>query len=250
VTIESLPEIRLRPTPSPRLRVAISYPPHPHGSPVVASLIAGFAIYVPMPIVRGALFGLMPGIAWRSWRLAGFGALCGVFAEFVHMFFFRLLLDGWNTREVYCELLLTHLPPGIMTLAIPDFHPLPNSVHFVIIIVIWAAVMFPMWYVAWPCPKCGRDVCILVPVVIAAATASAVWLWCTAPPGPYERSVNSVRNEAEIMRFLATNFIFAFSPACALLGWTIAKLTLPLSVPPVAEPTSPAPTGPKPVGRP
>jgi hypothetical protein len=212
------------------------YLPTPPGSPVAAALIAGFAIYVPIPIVRGAIFGLMPGIAWRSWRPAALGALCGAFAEFVYLFFLQWMLVGWNTRADYCELLLTHLPPGTLQAAFPCVHPLPNSVHFVIIIVSWSALLFPMWYVAWPYQKGEREFCIFVAVVVTAVTATAIWLWTTAPPGPYMRSGISKANEAEIMRFLATNFIFAFSPACALAGWTLAKLTLPSSTVPPDRP--------------
>jgi hypothetical protein len=85
-------------------------------------------------------------------------------------------------------------------------------------------MLFPTWYLAWPCSKNGRHLGLYLAVVVTALAASAVWLWNTAPPGPYVRSSISKANESEIIRFLIWNFFFAFSPACAFAGWTLARL--------------------------
>jgi hypothetical protein len=186
-------------------------------------MIAGMAIYVPLLCVRGALFGLMPGIAWRSWRMAALGALAGTLAEFVFSFFFLLLFDGGNERQSYSEILVRYLPP-YDSYAIQALYLMPNGPRFAFNLVSWSAGLFSVWYLLWPGRKTPSRYGAFMAIAMTAIACTAVWLWMTAPYGPYRRG-GTLADDVAVRRFLVFNFPFAFLPAFALVGWALAKLT-------------------------
>jgi len=219
VTLPSAPEIKLLP-PKPRA-ARTTFPADPPSSPVAAALIAGLAIYLPIFGLRGGLVCLMPAIAWRSWRLAAWGFVCGVLAEAATI---RAFDWGWNVHEPFSGLIVDYLPPprGIV---FPNFSSLANSVNFVVGLVGWSAMMFTIWYALWPGRKSWFRYVAFVVVTSLGVTGSAIWLWSTAPDGFSGYLASSPANDLVARRFLLFPYFFALPPALAIAGWALSKVT-------------------------
>ena len=74
---------------------------------VLPALISGFGAYVPIPGLRGALFALFPGIAFRDVRLMLKGLVLGFLADLMVFVGWPMLGFVWEPRASY-NWLITH----------------------------------------------------------------------------------------------------------------------------------------------
>jgi len=144
-----------------------------------SALIAGFAIFVPIPGLRGALFAIFPGLAFRDFWLmlkaAGLGlaidvAYCGFLWPFLGL--------RWELRGEYNRTLAHLLPPGAWA---GTHHgcPVPNSVQFTLGLVGWMTLMFLIWAILWP-QKTRCTMRLLPPAVggfLVAIAANVLWFF-------------------------------------------------------------------------
>ena len=145
-----------------------------------ASIICGFACYIPVPCLRGACFCLFPGLAQRSLRLAFKGAAIGFLADFVVTFIWMIVAGAWEPRTGYNSILLQNLPPDFVV-ATHVGSPMPNSFKFGIGLVFWTSTMYAIWMSLWrPAIPIPRRILILT--LGAAAVAICAWiLWIVTP---------------------------------------------------------------------
>jgi hypothetical protein len=142
--------------------------------------MCGFAAFVPVPGLRGALFGLFPGLAFRDPRLAVKGAELGFAADVLFCMAWACLHWQWELRGDYNRTLARIVPPGHW---VGTHHgcPVPNWLQFALGLVAWATVMFLVWSLVWP-RKFGYRAYFLPPAAGAVLTAiAAVVLWTFAP---------------------------------------------------------------------
>ena len=130
-----------------------------------AALICAFGIYVPMPvitawdadlplpIVRGAIFCLFPGIAHRSIRLGIRGALLGALFEILYtivwcgILSFRLNII-WDPRGGYNEFLAFWLP-GRIEACTHTGSCWPRWLQFGVGVTMWFSLMLYGWRRLW-----------------------------------------------------------------------------------------------------
>ena len=151
------------------------------GVPVVGgAVISSLAIYCPVPVLRGALFGLFPGIVNRSWRMGAKGLLFGALFEAVYCVVWGGLLSNmlnvvWEPRNGFNEFLACWLPGSAMV-GTHSGSPWPNVMQFHLNIMLWLTVMVFGWWFVWrprlPAEHLGG--------ILFTANASA-FLGCTIP---------------------------------------------------------------------
>jgi hypothetical protein len=163
-------------------------------------IISGLAIYLPIPLVRGAVFGLFPGLVRKSVRTlllgAGFGALLDLAYVLLWQGLARRMLNiVWNTYSPFNEMLVFWLPESFR-LVPPISSAYPNNVQFILNIMVWYIFMALGWLFLWrPRPRLGACSLILL-VTVACSIAAASALWAIAPltvwpPGGYAAVTNS-----------------------------------------------------------
>lgn len=135
--------------------IAPTLPRDRRQSPVIAAIVASSAILIPIPLLRGALFALFPGIAWRSWRLAAASALAGVALDLGVSFFQSEVLPNavvpWLRYEplrnpIFDEFL--PIAPGVQS-AEHNF-PDDRELYFGIGLTLWIFCMLQNWSIWWP----------------------------------------------------------------------------------------------------
>ncbi len=156
--------------------------PESHTSVVGPALIASLGIYCPVPLLRGALFGMFPGIANRSRRLVIRGALLGALLEFLFFAVWGIVISymflgmAWETRAGYNPFLCTVIP-GSFVVHTHLAHPWSNSVQFQVNIMVWVSYMVFGWWIMWrPRLSVPRLVMMLVTANLAAWASGALLL--------------------------------------------------------------------------
>jgi len=157
-------------------------------------IISGLAIYLPIPLVRAAVFGLFSGLVKRSVRTSLLGAGFGALLDLAYLFLWqglagRMLNIAWNTHLPFNETLVLWLPVNFRL--VPANSSLyPNNVHFVMSIMVWYIFMVLGWLFLWrPRLRLGTCSLILLVTAVCSIVAGAV-MWAIAPltiwpPGLY-----------------------------------------------------------------
>lgn len=152
------------------------------GTPVLgAALISSFGIYCPIPIVRGAIFGLFPGIANRSWRMSVEGPFIGACFEVIWFVLCACLRMGaWDPRLGY-NVFLAHWLPSSAVVITHCAGPWPIGFQFHINIMLWLSIMVFGWWGVWrPRLPASRLLFILITTNVLAIPACAL-LWIVSP---------------------------------------------------------------------
>lgn len=157
-------------------------------------IISGLAIYLPIPLVRAAVFGLFSGLVKRSVRTSLLGAGFGALLDLAYVFLWqglagRMLNIAWNTHLPLNETLVLWLPVNFRL--VPASSSLyPNNVHFVMSIMVWYIFMVLGWLFLWrPRLRLGTCSLILLVTAVCSIIAGSV-MWVIAPltiwpPGVY-----------------------------------------------------------------
>ena len=157
-------------------------------------IISGLAIYLPIPLVRAAVFGLFSGLVKRSVRTSLLGACFGALLDLAYVFLWqglagRMLNIAWNTHLPFNETLVLWLPVNFRL--VPASSSLyPNNVHFVLSIMVWYIFMVLGWLFLWrPRLRLGTCSLILLVTAVCSIIAGSV-MWVIAPltiwpPGVY-----------------------------------------------------------------
>jgi hypothetical protein len=160
---------------------------HERGTPVVgAALIASLGIYCPIPLLRGAIFGLFPGIAHRSYDTATRGAQLGFLCEIGYyviwgMFCLDFLNMQWDPQYGYNRYLASWLPCALTFIFCGGRSPWPNWLHFHLSVLVWLSVMVLNWCLIWrPRLPVRRVIRILLLTNVWGAIACTV-LWVVSP---------------------------------------------------------------------
>jgi len=149
----------------------------------LAAVISGFGIYFYVPGIRGAIFGLFPGIALRSRKLALKGLTLGAALDILYFILWPIvaMLLGmfWEPRASYSPFLTEWLPSGGMV-ATHMGSPWPNGLQFAINIMVWVSLETLVWIALWP--KNGNAVTMKILLAANSAAAfSALILWVVTP---------------------------------------------------------------------
>jgi hypothetical protein len=161
------------------------------GQPILAAaVIASFGIYAIVPLLRGAVWGLFPGIANRSLKLGAkgvaFGALFDLFYEvaWVATISQSVLNMAWEPRAGYNEFLVSWLPGGLGGCTHRG-SPWSNGMQFWSAIVVWIVWMTLCWWVVWkPRLSLPRLVCALAAGAASSSVACGI-LWVVSPMNRY-----------------------------------------------------------------
>ncbi len=181
-----------------------------------ASLIAGLGTYCPIPILRGAMVGLLPGVALRSWPTIRKGIIFGAAADlFISVLWLSIGID-WEPRGGYNHILAFYLPP--IRNVITHTQGGQASAFFPSLMLWWASFHF-LWARLWsPRPSLERLLGIVVAgqgVMLCAAT----FLWCISPmDGWWHVAYKPHRIESPIL------FLMVFLPTMPLCSWLVAWL--------------------------
>ena len=163
-------------------------------------IISGLAIYLPIPLVRAAVFGLFSGLVKRSVRTSLLGAGFGALLDLAYLFLWqglarRMLNIAWNTHLPFNEMLVLWLPVSFR-LVPASSSPYPNNVHFVLSIMVWYIFMVLGLLFLWR-PRLRLGTCSLILLFTAVCSiVAASGLWAVAPltvwpPGGYAAFTNS-----------------------------------------------------------
>jgi hypothetical protein len=157
----------------------------------VAAVIASAGIYLGVPILRGAIWGLFPGIAKRSLPLClkgiAFGALFDLFYEvaWVDTVSFYFLRMFWNSRGGDSPFLTDWLPGQRYSAA--DFYlggirgPESSATKFWCGIEVWFLWMIFCWWIVWTPRPSMRQLLRASAVGMAAASVACAALWYLSP---------------------------------------------------------------------
>ena len=142
-----------------------------------ASIISALGIYFPIPILRGAIFGLFPGIAHRSWRMCIKGAILGVMLSLIYTILWIVIISSllnitWEPRDGFNKFLVFWLP-GRMSVVTHSGSSWPNWLQFTVGIMLWFNIMVFGWWIIWK-PKIASS-CL---PVIALITNMSVSISC------------------------------------------------------------------------
>ena len=157
-------------------------------------IISGLAIYLPIPLVRAAVFGLFSGLVKRSVRTSLLGAGFGALLDLAYLFLWqglarRMLNIAWNTHLPFNEMLVLWLPVSFR-LVPASSSPYPNNVYFVLSIMVWYIFMVLGLLFLWrPRLRLGTCSLILLVTAVCSIVAGSV-MWAIAPltiwpPGVY-----------------------------------------------------------------
>lgn len=149
-------------------------------SPIAAAVICGFAIYVPVPGLRGGLFGLFPGYAQRSVGTALKGFALGLFVDLTISIAWIFFGPTWEPRASYNSVLAHYLPPEHMIMT-HHGSPLPNYVQFTLGLALWTSAQFSIWIRLWkPKIQIQRQRRIYTSGVVSVVAAATI-LWIVSP---------------------------------------------------------------------
>ncbi|MHC4062851.1 MAG: hypothetical protein ACYSR6_14840 [Planctomycetota bacterium] len=171
-------------------------------------IISGLSIYLPIPLVRGAVFGLFSGLVKRSVRTSLLGAGFGALLDLAYVFLWqglagRIFDIAWNTHLPFNEMLVLWLPISFR-LVPASGSPYPNNVQFVLSIMAWHVCMILGWLFLWR-PRLHLGKCsliLLVAAICSIVAGSAMWAIAPltiSPPGPQtslERSLDTDAHKA------------------------------------------------------
>lgn len=144
------------------------------------ALLCGLAIFMPVPGVRGALFALFPGLAFRNRQLLAAGAIYGFLLDLLFFFVWQSLGLVWEPRGEYNRIINTYLPPE-HTVMTHCGCAVPNVVQVVGGLVLWAATFYFLWVKLWPV-KLKTRAQIFIPLCGTFLMAiSGVITWYSAP---------------------------------------------------------------------
>ena len=159
---------------------------HHRRRPVLgAALISSLGIYCRVPILRGAIFGLFPGLASRSLRLSVRGALVGALIDASYLALWatrlsRTLNIYWEPREGYNRFLALWLPGRRMVITHTG-SPWSNVAQFHVGIMLWLSAMVLGWWYVWrPRLSLARLGLVLVTCNVAAYAGCSL-LWTVSP---------------------------------------------------------------------
>jgi hypothetical protein len=184
-----------------------------------AALIAGLGSYCPIPVLRGALVGLMPGIALRSWKVGVRGALWGCLADFGVSAIWMAFGPSWDPRGKYSVALSAFLPPLRMVV-----NPgRGDTMAFFPGLLLWWAAIYIAWAILWsPRPSFGRVVKI-VAVGQAAVLCAATFLWMVVPWDEWTGTTYELRGIESPLVFLIV--FLTTMPWCSLVVAGLLKRT-------------------------
>jgi hypothetical protein len=186
-----------------------------------AAVLAGFAVYLPVPGLRGALFALFPGIAYRDKSLILKGLLLGFVLDVVYEICWGILPLVWEPRAEYNHLLTDYLPPEHLVIthcgcAVPDV------VQFTLGLVGWATAFFLLWLALWP-RRLHLAAYFAIPCLGALLTAvAAIVLWNLAPLDEwwvYRSAYSQERIPVEVFVFVFILVVPLCTLAVGLLFW-------------------------------
>jgi hypothetical protein len=145
-----------------------------------AAAVCGFACYLPVAGLRGALFCLFPGIVLRSLRIAFQGAGLGFLADIAVVTIWSALAGVWEPRVGFNRTLVSLLPPDF-TVMTGYGSPMPNSLKFGLGLIFWTVTMYALWMTIW-IPKLPWLSCLAILAVGAMAVGiCATILWIVTP---------------------------------------------------------------------
>jgi len=192
------------------------------GTPIVgAALASSLGIYFPIPLLRGAVFGLFPGLAHRSLREAAKGAMVGALCELVYTVVWVMLISRewlrmyWEPRSNYNKFLSLWLP-GRLSVATHMGSPWPNSVQFWLGVLVWFMLMVFCWWVIWRPRLPVRRLLRAWAVTGPSVTTACGILWLVSPKDrwwPYAHG--SMGLELEGVAWLIV--FLSVLPICGLL---------------------------------
>jgi hypothetical protein len=161
--------------------------------PIVgAALTSGLCIYAPCGL-RGALFCLFPGIAYRSPEIALKSAGLGLIVDILFNAGWMALGLEWEPRASYNFVLAHYLPPMHRVITHGNCQA-PNEVQFELGLVGWTSVMFLVWQFFWPAmiPPGRRLVVCVVGAAFVGGAAKLLWEiapkrgWLSGPHGRFD----------------------------------------------------------------
>jgi len=154
-------------------------------SPVTsAAVISGLGIYCPIPVVRGAIFGIFPGIAQRSWRMILKGLGIGALFELGYVLFWEMTILPyfnivWDPRWG-CNAFLTGWLPG--TLSITHSGSIwPHELQFVVGLLVWFNVAVLSWWVVWKPKIPGWRTPVIFVITDITVTIACIILLIVSP---------------------------------------------------------------------
>lgn len=142
------------------------------------ALIAGFGVYCPLPLVRGAIVGLLPGLVSRSGRNVWLGIVCGAALDLVVCMICMALGPTWEPRGGYNRTLATYLPPVRIVVTHSGGG---QEAAFFPSLLFWWAFFILLWALLWsPRPSLAR----IVGIIAAGESViflAALFLWLVSP---------------------------------------------------------------------
>jgi magnesium-transporting ATPase (P-type) len=152
---------------------------------LAGAAISSLGIYCPIPILRGAIFGLFPGIANRSWRMAIKGSFFGALFDASYVVLWVVSLSNmlnlaWDPRHGYNKYLADWLP-GSTWVQTHCNSPWSNVEQFHFNVMLWLTLMVFGWWLVWrPRLSIIRLLAILVTANVTGFVACTI-LWGVSP---------------------------------------------------------------------
>ena len=176
-------------------------------------IISGLAIYLSIPLVRAAVFGLFSGLVKRSVRTSLLGAGFGALLDLAYVFLWqglarRMLNIAWNTHLPFNDEMLVLWLPVNFRLVPASSSLYPNNVHFVLSIMVWYIFMVLGWLFLWrPRLRLGTCSLILLVTAVCSIVAGSV-MWAIAPLTIWPPGVYAAFTYSQLLQLLLWALVF------------------------------------------